>query len=247
MLYGGVYAKDLQHGLYPFGIDWIGTLGYGFDGGMTAVLALHVRDAVPRLKTLNQDGSAPARCAILLIILAGAACVYGVNTVFKFYRAQRSLGPTWLLGDILFASAAWALAARAKASAEREEPAASRELWIWGVAGFVVWLPVARVIARTCAATGLPDALLYFFVGAWTAAAGWAFWRLWLTRGRVDPAPVSRSRFALAAALGRALGAAAVALSVGWDARSGGVFALLIDLPTHALFAWAFLTSRLEV
>jgi hypothetical protein len=249
MLYGGVYAKDLQYGFHPLGIDWLGALGAAFDGGMTAVLSLHVADR------LSPRGDAePAEMSMLAIIflvfgLGAAAAVYGVKTAFNFYRADRMLGPAWLLADILFLAAAWALARRARdRSEEASEP--GREDWVWGLAAFSVWLPGARIIARACAAVELPGALLYFFVGAWTLGAGGLFWRLWRERGHADGHPVTGSRPASAAALWRAAGALILVAAYGADlndASAAGVFSAAIDWPSRALFAWAFLTSRLKV
>lgn len=249
MLYGGVYAKDLQYGPHPFGVDWLGTLCALFDGGMTAVLAFHAADRVrPR-----GDGE-PAEMGLLTIVflvfsLGAAAAVYGVKTALNFYRADRMLGDSWLVADILFAAAAWVLARRAWARTE-EDGEAGREPWVWALAAFAVWLPGARLIARACMAVELPGVLLYFFVGSWTAAAAWLFWRLWKERAHNDPSVVSGSRPALASALWRAGGAVILALWLGADlndSSAAGLFSAFIDWPTRALFAWAFLTSRLKV
>lgn len=249
MLYGGVYAKDLQYGPHPFGVDWLGTLCALFDGGMTAVLAYHAAD---RLRPRG-DGE-PAEMGMLTIIflvfsLGAAAAVYGVKTALNFYRADRMLGDSWLVADVVFAAAAWVLARRAWTRTE-EDAERGREPWVWGLAAFAVWLPGARLIARACMAVELPGVLLYFFVGSWTASAAWLFWRLWKERGHFEPSVVSGSRPALASALWRAGGAVILALWLGADlndSSAAGLFSALIDWPTRALFAWAFLTSRLKV
>lgn len=249
MLYGGVYAKDLQYGLHPFGVDWLGVLGAAFDGGMTTVLALHV---AARLRP--RRASEPARpgvlaWAFLVLTLGTAASVYGVKTALDFYRADRMLGPTWLVADILFAGAAWLLARRAWGRSE-EDADEGRERGLWALAAFAVWLPGARIVARACLAVELPMVLAYFFAGAWTVAAGWLFWRLWRERSYVDPAAVPGSRPALAAAAWRAVGALLLVASLGADLNdvsAAGIFSAAIDWPSRALFAWAFLTSRLEV
>lgn len=249
MLYGGVYAKDLQHGFHPFGVDWLGSVNAVFDGGMTAVLALHVGG---KLKPRGEEKPAEAGMlpiVFLVFVLGAAAVVYGINTSFNFYRADRMLGPTWLLADILFLAAAYSLGKRAWARSE-EDAEQGREPWIWGLAAFSVWLPGARLIAQLCAAIELPGVLLYFFVGAWTAAAAVLGWRLWRERGHADLTPVADSRPARAAAIWRAGGALLLVLILGAelnDARAAGIFSAAIDWPTRALFAWAFLTSRLKV
>ncbi len=251
MLYGGVYTKELQHGFHPLGIDWLGSLCALFDGGMTTVLALHVAD---RLRP-RSDGE-PVEMGMLAIIflvfgLGAAAAVYGVKTTFNFYRADRMLGPSWLVADILFAAAAWTFARRAVRLSESEEQAEEgREPYLWCLAAFAVWLPGARFIAVLCEAMDLPGALLYFFAGAWTVGALMFFWRLWKERGHGEPVPASGSRPALAAALWRAAGAILLVLALGAELnepRASGIFSAAIDWPSRALFAWAFLTSRLKV
>ncbi|MCR4296539.1 MAG: hypothetical protein NUW21_13470, partial [Elusimicrobia bacterium] len=79
MLYGGVYAKDLQYGLHPFGVDWLGVLAAAFDGGMTTVLALHV---AARLRPRDEAPAEPGVLAsvFLVFVLGAAAVVYGVKT-----------------------------------------------------------------------------------------------------------------------------------------------------------------------
>ncbi|MDP3543125.1 MAG: hypothetical protein Q8T11_11725 [Elusimicrobiota bacterium] len=262
MLYGGIYAKDLQYGPHPFGVDWLGVLGAAFDGGMTTVLALHVAARlVPRPTERGRDTPLPygwvapfATLGFLIFVLGAASAVYAVKTALDFYRADRMLGPTWLVADLLFAGAAWFLARRAWRRAE-EDSEGERERGIWALAAFAVWLPGSRIIARACLAVELPMALAYFFVGAWTVAAAGLFWRLWRERAYADgtateSAAVAGSRPALAAALWRAAGAL---LLVAWlgedlnDVSAAGIFSAAIDWPSRALFAWAFLTSRLEV
>ena len=249
MLYGGVYAKDLQHGFHPLGIDWLGSLCSIFDGGMISVLAMHVTE---RLKPRHRDEAAEMgllTSVFLVFCLGAAGVVYGIKTTFNFYRADRMLGATWLLADILFGVAAWKLARRALARSvgEGEE---GREPWVWALAAFGVWLPGARFSARVCDVIELPDVLLYFVVGVWTAAAVGLSWRLWRERGHFDHSEVVKSRPAAGAVLWRAMGALLIVAWLGADlndARAGGVFSIAIDLPTRALFALAFLTAKLKV
>ncbi len=248
MLYGGVYAKDLQHGSHLFGVDWLGALCAVFDGGMTTVLALHL---AARLRPRGEDEPEMSLPVMIFLVfgLGASAAVYGVHTAFNFYRADRMLGPTWLIADVLFAAAAWKLARRAKDVSEDGEDS-GREPWVWSLAAFAVWLPGARFIAQLCAAVELPGVLMYFFVGAWTFAAGGLCWRLWKERGHADISPVPRSRPAEAAALWRAAGALVLVAALGAelnDARAAGIFSAAIDWPSRALFAWVFLTSRLKV
>lgn len=257
MLYGGVYAKDLQHGLHPFGIDWPGSVCAAFDWGMTAVLALHVAErAFPRERAAPDDSEEPAGPAPQVLTLsflaftAGtAAAVYAVKTAFNFYRADRMLGPTWLVSDLLFLAASALLARRAWREA-REEEAGQRPPWVWALAGFVVWLPGASLVGRACLAAGLPSVLMYFFVGAWSAVSWGLCWRLWRERGHAETRPLSGAKPAMTAALWRAGGALMLIATLGYDLnaeRTAGLFSVLIDWPSRALFAWAFLTSRLRV
>jgi len=250
MLYGGVYAKDLQYGTHPLGVDWLGALGAAFDGGMTTVLALHVAS---RLRP--RDAGAPAgemgMASIIFLVfgVAAAAAVYAVKTSFDFYRAERMLGSTWLVADILFLFAGWTLARGAQRRSEGDVEE-EREPWIWSLAAFAVWLPGARIIARACAMAELPDALIYFFVAAWTAVLVGLCWRLWKERGHGSSIALSGSRAASAAALWRAGGAILLVLALGAelnDAKAAGIFSAAIDWPSRTLFAWAFLTSRLKV
>lgn len=257
MLYGGVYAKDLQHGLHPFGIDWPGSVCAAFDGGMTTVLALHVAErAFPRAAAVSEDSAEPGgpvpqvlTLAFLAFVAGTGAAVYGVKTAFNFYRADRMLGPTWLVSDILFLATAAVLARRAWRDVTEGE-AAQRPSWVWLLAGFAVWLPGASLTGRACLAAGLPSVLMYFFVGAWTAASWGLGWRLWRERGHAETAPQSGARPAMTAALWRAGGALMLIAMLGYDLnaeRTAGLFSVLIDWPSRALFAWAFLTSRLKV
>ena len=71
MLYGGVYAKDLQYGAHPLGIDWLGSLCALFDGGMTALLALHGAERIrPRGDEEPEMGMLPV---VFLVFCLGAA------------------------------------------------------------------------------------------------------------------------------------------------------------------------------
>lgn len=249
MLYGGVYAKDLQFGTHPLGIDWLGALCALFDGGMTTVLALHIAERVrPREEREAAEMGMPV-LVFLIFCLGAAAAVYGIKTGLNFYRADRMLGPSWLVADILFAAAAGTLFRRAW-SRSVEEEAPGREDWVWGLSAFAVWLPGARIIARACAAVELPLVLLYFFVGVWTVVAAGVAWRLWRERGHIDLLPVSGSRPALTASLWRAAGALLLVAIFRSDLNEpsvAGIFSAAIDWPSRALFAWAFLTSRLRI
>ena len=97
---------------------------------------------------------------------------------------------------------------------------------------------------------GLPDVLMYFFVGVWTVAASGLAWRLWKERHLFDRAPLTDSRPAVTAAIWRVVGSLILILWLGADlndARAAGIFSVAVDGPSRALFALAFLASRLKV
>lgn len=248
LFYGGIYAKELQHGFHPLGIDWLSIPCAMFDWGMITVLATHLAGRL-RIRVEEAEGPSMATVVFLVFGLGASTVVYGVHTAFNFYRADRMLGSTWLLADLLFAWGAWKLARRTLYLTE-EGGEGDREHWMWAVAGFSLWLPGARLVARFCMMVELPSILMYFFVGAWTAAAGYLAWRLWQERGHFDATPVADSRNAKISALWRFAGSLLLILWLGEDlnsSRAAGIFSVAIDLPSRALFALAFLTARLKV
>ena len=245
LLYAGVYTKSLQHGLQPLGVNWMGAVETAFDGGMTAVLALHVLAyARPRA---SEETPNVFLFGYLAAILAGAACVYAIKTSFNFYQGETLLRST-LFGDVLFIMLAGALVRRAKKQPEAVS-SSGRDLWIFALAAVVVWLPGARFIAHLCAISGMRELMLYTAVGAWTTAIAGLFRRLWLEPREPD-APAVHSREATGAAAWRACGTLLLVLIIGsmqTDGRAEGMLAVLIDLPTRVLFACIFLTSRLSI
>lgn len=249
MLYGGVYAKDLQFGQHPLGIDWLTVPCAAFDGGMASVLALHL---VARLNPRTAEDREEAGIGTIIFLafaLGAAAVVYGIKTAFSFYRAERMLGPTWLLADLFFGWAAYKFARRAW-DRSHEDSETGRESWVWGLSAFAVWLPGARIIARFGLALELPAVLTYFFVAAWTAAAAGLAWRLWKERHLFPASAVSDSKPAAVSAVWRIAGSLILVLWLGADlndARAAGIFSAAIDWPSRALFALAFLASRLRV
>jgi hypothetical protein len=248
MLYAGVYAKDLQHGWHPLGVDWFGIPCAVFDWGMIAVLGSHFGARV--IHRTGADAEPEWFTTVFLAFVLGAAfVVYGIKTAFNYYRADRMLGPTWLLADLLFAYGAWKIGRRAWDN-ESDDDEKGREAWVWAVSAFAIWLPGGRLVARFCDMVGLPEALMYLFSAAWIYAV-WHFGRLfWRERGHFDKTELPASRPAKTAALWRAIGTAALILWLGADlndARAAGMFSIGIDWPSRALFALAFLTARLAV
>ncbi len=250
VLHAGVYAKDLQHGFHPLGVDWLGAAIAVFDGGMTAVLCAHLAARLfPR--RVEHPESAGLLLPVFLVFALGAGLVtYGIRTAFGFYLYERLIADTWLLGDLVLGGlGVWLWRRALRRSEMDEEP--GRERWIWILAAFVVWLPGSRLLARLCAAAGLPDPILYLFELAWTVSAAWFARLSWRERGHAELSePVDLSRAAAAAALWRAAGALILVGMWGpgkLDERAGAAYAALVQLPSCLLFAWAFLASRLKV
>lgn len=250
LLYAGVYAKDLQHGWHPFGVDWLSVPCAAFDGGMTTLLAAHLVERLrPRGEQERSDGPDMLTMAFLVFVAAGAALVYLINTVFNFYKADRMLDATWLAADIGFAWLAWKAARSCLEHSENETPL-SRDGVVWAVAAFSVWLPGARFLARAADGAGLPAILIYFIAGVWTAVAAWLFHQSWKERGHHPLEPVGESKLALWTAAFRAGACLVLVLWLGDDLnmpRGEAMFSALISWPTRAAFAWLFFTSRLKV
>lgn len=246
-LYSGVYSKDLHSPDGLLGIDWLATAFSAFDWGLLTVVTLHALEAIrPR-----KEGAAAGLSSWFVLLFAGggALCVYAVKTIFHHYRAERGLGSVWLVADILFLWAAWALFRRARDRAELEE-APERDGSVWALFTFAVWLPGFQLVWRIASALMLPEALGWGFGGAWTLAAGLLSWRLWSERAHADPAPLGRSRAVLLAAAWRAAAGAGIFLLVGTpeeSPRSVAAFSLAADLPARLLFFWVWAVSRLKV
>ncbi len=245
LLYAGVYTKSLQHGLQPLGVYWMRVVEVAFDGGMTAVLSLQVLAfARPRAKTKIPNAFLFLGLAA---ILAGAACVYAIKTSFNFYQGETLMRST-LFGDVLFIMLAGALIRRAKKQSEASS-SSGREPWIFALAAVVVWLPGGRFIAHLCLISGLRELGLYTAVGIWTVGIVVSFRKLWLEPRETD-IPAVHSREAAGVAMWRACGTILLVLIIGsmqTDGRAEGMLAVLIDLPTRAVFAFIFAKYRLKV
>jgi hypothetical protein len=247
LLHGGVYAKTLQEGGLPFGVDALGAVVSAFDWGMVAVLSLHVADAV--LPRRGREDGARLEAAAAAAIAAGAAGVYFVMTATGRYRYERMIGSWWLAADALFAAAAAALVRRALRRAAEEE-APERDRWLWALAAFCAWLPGAQILSR---AAGDPTGFVaLFLLLVWTVVFGFVAWRSWADRGYVDAAPLRASRPLLGVALWRLLALAALAVAFGRgggddDGRAAGAYQIFVDLPSRLAFAWIFFSSRAAV
>ncbi len=245
LLHDGVYAKALQEGALPFGFDALGAVFAVFDWGMTAVLALHVADAL--LPRVEESRDLRPEAAAAAAIAAAAAAVYALMTLTGRYRYERMIGSFWLLDDLLFIGAAAALVRRAWSRAAREEPQ-DRDGWLWALGALCAWLPGMQILYR--AARGEPGFFAVFFMILWTIVAGGAMFRLWNDRAYADSAPRRVCRSALGLALWR-LAAGAILLAVYGPAadnlRAVGPFQVFVDLPSRAAFCWLFFSGRLAV
>ena len=245
----GILGKTLQDGISFLGVDWFGSLASIFDWGMIAVVSLHVVDAFrPRLEDESSSESSGLLELVALVFIPAAALVmYLFDAWVGRTRFQRMLGPTWLLADLLFAAAAWALVRRAAVRSESAEPE-ERDVWLWALAIFCGWLPGAQLFAR--AGGQWPSLLSAMYAAAWTAGFGAWMWRLWRERGHASWEPKHASRAILALAAWRLLGALIVYLVLGPvvdEPRSAAAFGFLVDLPTRLIFLTIFFSSCLAV
>lgn len=246
LLFEGVYRKSLLNGLGPLGVDAGALAAACLDWGMLAVMASHLvsrrrprREAEP-----SRLGGVPAAAA-LAALGACMAAVYLVKTRFGHYVAERMVGPTWLLTDVLFALGAWTLHRRAVERDPAEPPP-----WHYALCAYAVWAPAAQVLAAWGREFSWPGALTFMLGAAWTAGCGWGFWRLWRWRGAVDETPVRDSRTVLYAAAWRVAGSAAVLAAYHpavFDERAAAAYAVLVDVPSRLAFSYAYLTARLDV
>jgi len=245
LLRDGVYSKTLQDGALPLGLDVLGAVVAAFDWGLTAVVSLHVVDALlPRREERRDD----LRERLALVVIAAAVfVVYAFRTATDRYLYERMLGATWLLGDLLFAGAAAALTRRAWCRAAEEDPP-EPDRWLWALAAFCAWLPGAQLLHRLFSESSAFFEVFFLFL--WTLLAAWLLARLWMERGHVDVEPSRAARPVLAVAAWRL--AAVIALTAAFgaasdDPRAPGAFQLFVDLPTRLAFVAIFFSTRLAV
>lgn len=244
LLFEGVYRKSVLDSMGPLDVDIGATAAAMFDWGMLAVMATHLL-SVRFKRPPPQERSERAALGLLALLLAVMAVVYSVKTYFGHYIAERMIGPTWLITDILFVFAAVRLARRYLAEEPSEPPR-----WTYGLGAFVVWSPGSLILSvwKDNFSWPLPVALLLGL--AWTAAVALGFRNLWVSRMFVDETPARASPVVLYAIAWRVIGGAALLLAFSpgeFDERVLGAYALLIDIPSRAAFCYAFFTSRLEV
>lgn len=245
LLHEGVYAKTALDGVGLFGVDLPKTAMACFDWGMLAVMASHLAASRFPRGAESERGLQPALAKAALSALGAAMLgVYAVKSYFGHYIGELQIGPAWLLTDVLFAAAAWALAAAALRRAPDEPPP-----WMHALAAFVTWAPGMRLLFAWAQEFSWPGPLAFMLGAAWTAGTGWGFWQLWRWRGAVDETPLALSPVLLYAAIWRVAGGTALLLAYSpavFDARAAAAYMLLVELPTRAAFAYAFLGSRLR-
>jgi hypothetical protein len=245
-VYEGVYTKSVLDGLGILGTDAASLIAALFDWGMMAVMAAHlVASRWPRPQEPESRWRAVPALALLGVILLAMLAVYLVTTAFGHYVAERTIGPTWMLSDILFAVAAYHILRRALDRDEGEFPAA-----IYALCGFSTWAPGNQILLEWSDRFAWPAVLTFLLCSAWAAGAAWGFYRFWRWRGVVDEKPVRAHRFILYSAAWRVIGSLALLAAYHpglFDERVASAYAVLIDVPTRLAFSYALLSARLEV
>jgi hypothetical protein len=247
---GGVFAKDLQDGLFFLGVNWLAAAMAAFDWGLIAVVALHLADAWrPRPAHAPEVEPDPLRAELLALIFlpAGALVGYLIDCWNGRPRFERMLGPAWFLADLLFAAAAYLLVRRALARSEEEDPA-PRDRGLWLLCAVAGWLPGAQLSARV--GGEWPSVMSMTLLLFWTAGYGAWFWSLWIRRGIFDAEPRRMATPALSLGAWRLAGALLLLMILGpmiEDGRSAAAFTFLVDLPVRLLFISIFFRYRLAV
>jgi hypothetical protein len=248
LIQGGVLTKSLQDGVFFLGIDWTRAALAAFDWGLVTVLALHAADAfVPRAETEPEPGFGPLEYAALVFLPAAAVVGYLLDAASGRARYEKTLGPAWLLADLLFMGAAALLVRRALARAENGD-APPRDRGLWALAALAGWLPGAQLAARL--GGEWLSAMSLALILAWTAAFGAWFAGLWRARGRFDGEPRRAARPVAAAAAWRLAGAALLCVLIGpasSDLRMAPAFTYLVELPVTLIFLSVFFRRRLAV
>lgn len=248
LLYEGVYGKSVIDGLGFFGVELGAVAAACFDWGMLAVIATHL---LSRRFPRERDAQAPGLLASLpagglLAVLGGLmVVVYLVKTWFGHYIAERGVGPTWLLTDVVFFIGAVALARQVLAREDAAPP-----LWTYVLCAFAVCAPAMQALFAWSFVFAWPAPLTFMLSAAWLFVCVLGFRNLWVARADVDETPLPGSPFILYAAAWRLVGSAVILMvfqPAFFDERAANSYALLVDLPSRALFAYAFLTSRLDV
>ncbi len=245
-VYEGVYTKSVLDGLGILGIETGALAAACFDWGMLAVMAAHlVSRRFPRSSAEpSAAGTVPA-AGILGVLVFCMGIVYLVKTAFGHYIAANAVAPSWLVTDILLVAAAWVLGKRALSN---EDPVPPR--WAYVLCAFAVCAPLMQAFFTWADQFRWPGPLTFMLGAFWVAGCAIGFRNLWQGRHSVDAAPVSGSNLVVYAAVWRIAGSMAILLAYHpavFDERAAAAYAVLVDLPSRAMFSYAFLTSRLDV
>ncbi|MCX5797330.1 MAG: hypothetical protein NTY77_17700 [Elusimicrobia bacterium] len=244
-VYDGLLTKRMQDSFAISGLDWVAVLGGPLEWGMTVVVWLHCLQAlVPRDE---EPAGLPGQKALVVGIPALVAVVYLWKSAFGHFRVEHSLGPMWLIDDLLLAGAAVWLWRRYRRSLD--EPSYHHPAWVWVLAGLGLWFVGSGLLAEACLGLSAPKVLSYTVETFWLAALGIFSWVTWRDRHIYSDEPMRRSRPVLAAAAFRVFGTLLLLKIFGAsdDPRMAFWSGLLCDWPSKVLFYYAFLTSRLEV
>lgn len=253
-LYEGVYAKSMHDGYSYFGLEWASVLGGPLEWGLLLVLWFHTLDALaPRPEETKRKPHWGTLFAASCI--AGAAVlVYALKAAFGYYQADRLLGAFWWLLDLAFVGAAWFFWKRLRLSVERARASEGYRhrpgTWVWVLAVLGLWLLGTGLLAQITSGFDLGQPLFYSGQLIWVGALAAAAWGSWKYRLVMDEEPVRRSRLVLAAAGIRIVGSLLILWLMGpahEDARAAFLAEFFCDLPSKALFYYAFLTRRLVV
>ena len=244
-LYDGLLTKRMQDSFSVSGLDWVAVLGGPLEWGMTVVVWLHCLQAL--LPREEEPVSLPGQRVLVAGIPVLVGVVYLWKSVFGHFRVEHSLGPMWLIDDLVLAGAALWLWRRYRRSLE--EPSYHNPTWVWVLAGLGLWFLGSGLLAEACLGVPAPKVSSYTVETFWLAALGIFLWVTWRDRHTYSDDPVRRSRAVLAAAAFRVGGTLVLLKLFGFsdDPRMAFWSGLLCDWPSKMLFYYAFLTSRLEV
>ena len=248
VLYFGLYRKDMHDGFALLGVNWVALLGRPLEWGMIFVLWFHCLAALfPRGRHLYERRF--RGWVLVAAIAAAAAATYAFKIHHGLYRGETLLGPFYIFVDTILAALAlrflWRLRRTWGAELRLKD---SR--WIWGWAGVILWMMGAQILAEMSGIWKATEGFFYFLQFGWViglVAAGGLAWR---RRPKAQDEEVSASRPMLAAGGLRILGSVLLVLLVGPTDRfpeMNILAGLLCDLPSKALFFYAFFTTRLEV
>jgi hypothetical protein len=247
-LYEGVYTKTVIDGLGFLGVDTAALAASCFDWGMLAVMAAHVLSArFPRRDRVDGPDLVAGLPALGVLSVLGLVMgvIYFIKSYFGHYVAERMVGPTWLVTDVVFVVAAFLLARRVLERDPYEPPT-----WAYLVGGLLVWMPGNQILWVWGEEFSWPMPVTVVLAAVWAAGVVLSFRTLWVGRAHVEETPRRASPVLLYAVAWRVIGSVALLAAYApavFDERAAAAYAVLIDIPSRAAFCYAFLASRLDV